>query len=108
MAAYPADLPVCIGTTVKVESGIEIDRATNGAARGRSLYTSDKRTFTLVHSALDAAQRATLAAFYASNKTVEFDFSFDGTTYACLFAAAPQPEWIGGGRAHLTVEIVEA
>lgn len=108
MASYNnLGLPICVGSRVNIKDGIEIDRASNGAARGRSIYTSDKREFTLKHGGIDAEDRAALDAFYSANKTAEFDLTFDGVTYSCQFASAPKPEYIGANLADVTVDLVE-
>ena len=106
MAAYPS-LPVCDGSKIERKSGVEIDRATNGAARGRNLYSADKSEFKLKHNLITAAQRTTLDAFYAANKNITFTFTFDGTTYTCLFSSAPQYEPLPGAYYDALVEMVE-
>lgn len=108
MATYPTSLGICVGTRVKIESGIETDRATNGTPRGRSFFTSDKYTFRLEHKALDATARAELMAFYSANRLAnDISLTLDGATYTCMFADAPQPDYIGGWRAGMTVELMQ-
>jgi hypothetical protein len=95
MAAYPT-LPISLGSKASPEAGIKIDRASNGAARGRRLYTADKRSFDILHAYLLPAQQTTLMDFYTANKDAEVDFTFTGVTYTCIFADAPQPEHHSG------------
>ncbi len=77
---------------------VQIDRASNGTAKARVLYTVPKKAFTVVHQGLTALEKQTLMDFYATNRAAEIDFLWaaDGVTYSVLFAAAPKPE-IGPG-----------
>lgn len=104
--AYPT-LPIEQSSRFAVESGTRIDRASNGAARGRRMYSAEKRAFVLRHPYLDATQAAALLAFYAANKDAEFDLVLLGTTYTCIFADAPQPAYHSGGYTSYTVELAE-
>lgn len=108
MADYNSlNLPLTVGTRVKTDSGIETDRASNGAVRARSLYSNDKRTFTLKHVMLNATQRAALNAFYTDYKTTINSFSFDGTSYSVIFGDAPQYDYVGANYADASVELIE-
>lgn len=87
MSTYPTLGQSKDSTETRI-SGITIDRATNGLTRGRSFFTSDKKTFTVVHSTITTAQKTTLEAFYNTNKNNSFIFLWvaDGFTYTCIFA----------------------
>lgn len=75
-----------------VDGGVLADRATNGMLKVRRLFDEDKTDFVVVHM-LTRAERDTLMAFYAANKTAQFSFYWpgDGATYTCVFKAPPQP-----------------
>lgn len=91
-----------------VDTDLQIDRATNGAARGRMFYTSPKRTFDFEHM-LTTAERATLDAFYSSNMTASFTFTWplDGVSYTCIFGAAPVASPVTPGMVRMTVKLVQ-
>ncbi len=71
---------------------LQIDRASNGTPKGRAFYTVPKMQFELVHQGMSSAEKATLKAFYAANRTTPFDLVWagDGETYSCLFSAPPR------------------
>jgi hypothetical protein len=106
MAAYPT-LPISLGSKASPEAGIKIDRASNGAARGRRLFTDDKRSFDVLHAFLTTAQQTTLMNFYTANKDAEVDFTFVGVTYTCIFSDAPQPEHHAGQYVSYRVKLEE-
>lgn len=70
-------------------SGRQVDRATNGAPRGRVFFTSQKKTFQVVHTGMTDADKATIEAFYAANSLLSFSFvwRYDAATYTCIFGA---------------------
>jgi hypothetical protein len=87
LTSYPA-LPQGRASGEIVVLGREGDRATNGAIHMRSFYSSEPRTFKIVHEKLTQAERDQLEAFYATNKFRSFSFTFDGgvgATYTCIF-----------------------
>lgn len=104
---YP-DLPTAYGSDPDPLAMTKIDRADDGSARGRALG-SDKVRFKLVHPRLSAADKATLDAYYAANRLLEFDYvsKTDGNTYTCIFVKAPRPEVHPGSRWTMTVELEE-
>lgn len=90
MANYPAFFTLADSTAVP-ESGIEPERATNGALRHRRLWPNDKHSFDIGH-VLNAANLATFVAFYATNKDLDVTYRWpgDGLTYTVRFAAPPR------------------
>lgn len=90
MAIYPV-LPTRTGADPVPVNGIEIDRAEDGTAYGRSFYTGDKMRFEIEHPGLTATQKTTLETFYADNRLLEIDYEspVDGQTYTCLFTGRP-------------------
>lgn len=105
--AYP-DLPTAYGSDPDPIAMIKIDRAEDGGARGRETG-SDKVRFKLEHPRLSSADKATLVAYYAANRLLEFDYvsKVDGATYTCMFARAPRYEVHPGSRWTATVELEE-
>jgi hypothetical protein len=92
-------------------TGRQIDRASNGAVKARSFYTSVKKTFNLVHPGIADADKAAHQAFEAANRNIPFLFVWDadGATYTCLFGeGAPSYVPIAGGRWDIAVQLVEA
>jgi hypothetical protein len=107
--AYPTDLPISISSSASLDTDRQIDRASNGAARGRVFYTSAKRSFRLDHPALDATARAAFDVFYAANLATAFDFVWpvDSVTYTCIFSREPSYKPHGAGLTTITVELAE-
>jgi hypothetical protein len=90
-------------------TGRQVDRATNGVAKVRKLYSAQKKTFSIVHQGLTSAEKTTLEAFFTANELVTFTFVWagDSVTYTCLFSDdieyAPSP----GLRWNATVMMVQ-
>jgi len=107
MAAYPM-----LGQTTQsretIEDNVFIDRASNGTARGRVLWTAPKYTLQLQHI-VARADVDTLLAFYAANRALEVTVVWDGNgqTYTMMFDGAPKPEHIGGLEWRVTTKLVE-
>ena len=87
MATYPT-LKTSYGSDADPIKSIEIDRSEDGTARGRSTYAADKSTFKITHPSLDSTDKATLDAFYAANRLLEFGYTSptDSATRSCIFA----------------------
>lgn len=99
MAAYPTfAYNPSQSSTEEMLDDVQIDRASNGAAKGRAFYTTPKMKFTVVHEGLSAAEKATLMAFYAANRALEVDFLWvaDSVTYTVIFSAPPKPAITSG------------
>ncbi|CAH1387015.1 hypothetical protein [Candidatus Nitrotoga sp. M5] len=108
MATYPT-LPTRPGGDPKPINGIEIDRAEDGTARGRSYHSSEKSRFVLDHPWLTFAQKDALATFYATNKLIPFDYYSitSAATHSCLFSAPPAYEYHASGYWTAKVEMEE-
>jgi hypothetical protein len=109
MATYPT-LPTRAGGDPLPINGLEIDRAEDGTARGRSFHDSDKVRFSLEHPFLTSTQKAMLAAFYTTNRLIEFDYVSisSGSTYGCLFSKPPAYIYQPGDFWTAKVEMEEA
>lgn len=108
MADYPA-LPQVVGSTVTTRDDRILVRDTTGTARAASFYTAPKREYTVVHK-LDAADLATLRAFYLANRNVTFNFTWceDASPTACFFGPRGVVARIGAVHHDVTVDIIEA
>lgn len=109
--SYPTSLPIAASSAqVDYQSDRQIDRATNGAAKGRVFYTAAKREFAFTHPGLSAAEVATFVAFFSANLDTAFDFYWpgDGVTYTCLFAREPAMKMLGSGLTEISVQLAEA
>lgn len=86
---------------------VQIDRASNGNAKGRSYYSVPKKSFSVVHQGLSSVEKQTLLDFYAANRALEIDFLWvaDGVTYTCLFAGPPKLAIEPGIRWGITVAL---
>ena len=108
MAAYPS-----LGqTTQSREAWIDdvlIERASNGAARGRALFAGRKMTLQVAHLG-DRGDVATLLAFYDTNRLLPVDVTWagDGITRAMLFDGPPEVQPEGGTLWRVTSKLVEA
>lgn len=96
------------------ETGIDdrqIDRATNGKARGRMFFTSQPKSFAVVHPGITTAEKDSVVAFRSANLSGSFDFTWanDSATYTCIFDKQP-PEYtrLAGGRWDVTVYLTTA
>lgn len=101
MADYPA-FPLLRDSSAKHKDGIQIDRAQNGTARGRSLWVSSKRTRILKHILSDA-DLASLEAFYAANRAAVI--TLDGRSY--LMDGPPQSRQVTPQFSEVTVSLEE-
>lgn len=90
MANYPGFFTLA-DSTATPQSGVDAARATNGALKLRRLWPDDKHAFEIGH-ALTLTQKATLDAFYASNKNLDVTYTWpgDGVARTVRFAAPPQ------------------
>lgn len=97
MAVYPT-LPTSYGSDPDPLVKLHIDRAEDGTARVRST-SNDKVRIKIQHGFLDAADKATLGAFYVANRLLAFSYTSpaDGLTRNCLFTQAPQYKVVPGG-----------
>lgn len=87
---YPA-IDLAYGSDVQVLDDLQMQRATNGALRGRSYYAGGKVAVKAVHSRITTAEKNELLAFYQANKNQPFVFVWvDGTPYTVVFTAAPK------------------
>lgn len=84
--SYPI-LPQAYSSSESSQSGRQTDRASNGSLRGRDLFTTPKKTFTVQHEFVSNANKLALLAFKAANPSAPFDFIWDGdgATYSCTF-----------------------
>lgn len=105
---YPTLLKLRTSTTER-SSGHAPQRATNGTLKVRRLATTEKTEFRVEHL-LNAAQVATLEAYYQANKdlNVALPGTEDGLTYITRFVGAPQYKRQGSGAFWLaTVQLSE-
>lgn len=109
MASYPATLLISDGSTMTQRDDLTVDRATNGAARVRAYFSARKREFVVRHAYITLAERNTLLSFYDSNRLLTVTLAWmDGTTYTCVFSAAPKTEPVIGDLWNCESRLVEA
>ncbi|MCK4815004.1 hypothetical protein KA005_04465 [bacterium] len=107
-AVYPSELYFSGRTEINPQSGIRIDRASNGDVRGQSPYSADRNDLILIHPAIDATNKALLDSFYTTNKILEFTLPWiDDTGYNYIFAGAPRYKLLGGSRYDATVPLAQ-
>lgn len=108
MAAYPS-----IGQTTQSRESwaddVQIERASNGAARGRALFAGRKLELQIAH-VVERSDVATLLSFYDTNRLLPVDVTWagDGVTRAMLFAGVPDVQPEGGVLWRVTSRLVEA
>ncbi len=107
MAAYP-NLGQTTQSRESWEDDVKIDRASNGAARGRALFAGRKLELQISH-VCERGDVATLLSFYDTNRLLPVDVTWagDGVTRQMLFAAAPDVQTEGGMLWRVTCRMVE-
>lgn len=110
MDNYPT-LPIERGSSLDAQSGVQIVRAEDGSARGRSLWPAAKAVkIAFRHPYLTDGELATLDAFYAAHPDTVFLFSAritQGVPLAVLFAKPPVRTAITPTRWTVAVELTE-
>lgn len=98
-----------LGGAVTPIDDITIDRATNGAPRGRGFHDALRREFKIVHEPATMADKAALDAFYTANRLTSFTFvsDDDGVGYTCIFAGPPVPKRLAGPLYSIAVTLVQ-
>ena len=97
MANYPS-IEQRVGSKATPQSGIRLDRASNGDVRTQILYSADRKDFKIVHL-VDSTEKSTLDTFYTTNKAlaVTLAWTADGQSYNCVFVEAPDYTPRGNG-----------
>lgn len=96
MAAYPT-----LGQTTQSREAwiddVQIERASNGAARGRALFAGRKLELQIDH-VVERADVDSLLAFYDTNRLLPVDVTWagDGVTRSMLFSGPPDVQPEGG------------
>jgi hypothetical protein len=92
--AYPV-LATSTGSKQQPIEDLVVDVWPNGAARGRSYFTSGRYAWDLVHGVISDADRQTLQTFYVANRLLMFDYvsPWDGVTYHNVGFVKP-PEYV--------------
>ena len=108
MAAYPS-----LGQTTQSREAwiddVQIERASNGAARGRALFAGRKLALQVSH-VVERSDVATLLAFYDTNRLLPVDVTWagDGVTRSMLFDGPPDVQPEGGMLWRVTSKLVGA
>ena len=105
--SYPS-LAQLVGSEATPQSGIRIDRASNGDVRSQILYSADRKDFRLLHR-LDSTDKATLDTFYTTNKALEITllWSADSQSYNCIFIDAPKYTPLGYSEFNVAVNLAQ-
>lgn len=106
MNTYPTFTYVPVQSSEEIiKDDLQIDRASNGAAKGRAFYTAPKLAFSVVHQGLTAEEKETLKTFYTDNRALPITFVWagNGVTYTCIFAGPPKLTIESGVRWSATV-----
>ena len=108
--AFPA-LSFSLGSEEAVKDGVIVDRAMNGTAKGRNLFTTKKRSFSLRFTATTAANKATLEAYYDANRATVVAIPWtDAVTRNCIMTGikfAPGPNLPSGRRWDVIITVEE-
>lgn len=90
MSAYPPFL-ILRDSTATADGGHDAVRATNGAAKVRRMFDSDKHTFEIGH-VLSDQEALQLQTFYLAERDAAVDFRWPptGQVHSCVFASAIQ------------------
>jgi len=93
MALLPT--PACGQSDTSTEEtldDVQLSRATNGSLKGRSLYASPKKKFSVNFEAVEDAEKITFDTFYNTNRNlvITFTWSANATTYNCIMTSPPK------------------
>lgn len=91
MASYP-DIPAMVGTKESNVDPLLISRSRSNRIKARRVGLRSKKQFNLLHRNVTDAQRLTLEAFYSDNRSEEFDYTYKGVTYTCIYGD-PSPSY---------------
>lgn len=93
LTTYPIYLQY-LGSKERHVRGRRAVRATNGAIKVRTFFTTQKRAFEVAHLHLTSAEKTAWDAFYAANTNTLFSFIWggDGQTYSVVFDDQ-DPSW---------------
>lgn len=107
MANYP-NFAQLVGSRAIPQSGIRVDRASNGDVRSQILYSADRKDFIVLHD-LGSTDKGTLDTFYSTNKALELTFTWlaDSQNYNCSFKDAPQYTPLGYSRFAVEVNLAQ-
>ena len=110
MAAYPA-IPFALGIEPTIRDGVVVDRAMNGAGRGRNLFDAIKYALPLKHNAVSTANKDALVTFYNANRATGVVVTVtwvDGVTRNCILTGikiVPRENLPSGRRWDVTITV---
>lgn len=106
--AYPS-LPIAYTSSRALETDRRTERASNGATRGRVLFTAAKSKFQIKHEGLTSAQMTTFRDFYGANLASSFTLVWPATggSFTCIFASDPVETPTLGLGTDVSVEVQE-
>ena len=107
-----------VGSSEITLDDLQIDRASNGAPRGRAIYTIPKKTFSIKHAFVKSSDKTALETFYNAwragttpftTKFQAFNFTWvgDGAIHSCIFASPPQYELGSSMYWDISTELIE-
>lgn len=91
MPAFP-DITshLLVGSDPVPQSGIDIERASDGTVRGRRLYPDDIYELDLDFGGLSDTQASSLQSFYSINRdSDDIQITILGVSYRCVFLNRP-------------------
>lgn len=90
MSAYPT-AGMVDSSDLEAMSGVQAERSTAGTLHVQQLWPADKARIRAEHM-FGAAEKAILAAHYASHRNTSFDMTWapDGVTRTMVYAKPPQ------------------
>lgn len=108
MAAYP-NLGQTSQSREAWEDDVQIERASNGSARGRALYAGRKLALQIAHIC-ERGDVDSLLSFYDANRLLPVDVTWagDGQARAMLFSGPPDVQHEGGAVWRVTSRMVQA
>lgn len=97
MPAYPLSA-ISLETDLTPSPSIQVDPASDGAPRGRVINDSEiVENGQVVHQLLTTADKDTLLAFYAANRTAAITLTYGGQNYELYFLGRPHAVPLNGG-----------
>lgn len=105
MASYP-NIGIDNGSRFTGDDDTQVDFASDGTIRGRVGFGATIYNGQIIHNLITSTERDTLVAFYETNKTVSFTFTYDGSTYTMRFKGKPKEQHLQGGWWRVDVQMI--
>ena len=107
MASYPS-IRQDPSTVISPLPNKRLDVSDGGTVRGTALHSVTVVDIGLAHVDVSDADKASIEAFYTTNKNIALTFNYDGdsSTYSVVFVAEPTYTWAFPGYWNIDVSFM--